>query len=109
MVMALLAVAAGVLSLKMETYPMVFGIGAVCFMALNALGALYPLYHFKGNKNPFNIYLMGMIVRLGVVGIALIRHYFRQLEQSRLTLHSVNGNVFLHRLSDGGAPPLHPS
>lgn len=70
--MALLSVAAGLLSLKLQSYPTAFATGVVFFMALNAIGALYPLYWFKGKKNPFNIYLMGMVVRLLVVGIALI-------------------------------------
>jgi hypothetical protein len=70
--MALLSVAAGVLSTKMASYPAAFATGAVVFMALNALAALYPLYHFRGKKNPFNIYLLGMVIRLAVVGMALI-------------------------------------
>jgi hypothetical protein len=72
LVMAALSVAAGLLSLKLQAYPTAFATGVVVFMALNAIGALYPLYHFKGKKNPFNIYLMGMVVRLGLVGLGLI-------------------------------------
>ena len=70
--MALLSVAAGLLSFKLQSFPVPFATGVVVFMALNALAALYPLYHFRGKKNPFNLYLMGMVVRLGVVGAALI-------------------------------------
>ena len=69
--MVLLALAAGAVSFRFEGYPAIFGTGAVAFMALNALGALYPLYRFQG-KNPLNIYMVGMIVRLGVIGLALI-------------------------------------
>jgi hypothetical protein len=73
LVMALLSVAAGFLSTRMQSYPAAFATGAVVFMALNALAALYPLYHFRGKKtNPFNVYLMGMVVRMAVVGFALI-------------------------------------
>jgi len=71
MVMVLLALAAGAVSFRVRGYPAAFGTGAVVFMALNALAALYPLYRFKG-KNPLNIYMIGMIVRLLVIGIALI-------------------------------------
>ncbi len=41
-------------------------------MALNALGALYPLYLFRGKKNPFNLYILGMIIRLALVGVSFI-------------------------------------
>jgi hypothetical protein len=71
LVMALLALAAAAVSFRVEGYPAAFGTGAVVFMALNALGALYPLYRFKG-KNPLNIYMIGMIVRLAVIGLVLI-------------------------------------
>ncbi len=70
--MALLSVAAGLLSTRLQSYPAAFATGAVVFMALNALAALYPLYHFRGKKNPFNLYLMGMVVRMAIVGFALI-------------------------------------
>jgi hypothetical protein len=71
LVMVLLAVAAGAISFRVKGYPTAFGTGAVVFMALNALAALYPLYRFKG-KNPLNIYMIGMIVRLVVIGFVLI-------------------------------------
>ena len=67
-----LSVAAGLLSFKLQIYPIAFATGVVVFMALNAWAALYPLYHFRGRKNPFNVYLMGMVIRLAVVGVALI-------------------------------------
>ena len=70
--MVLLSVAAGALSFRLEGYPAAFGTGAVVFMALNALGALYPLYLFRGNRNPLNVYMVGMIVRLGLIGLVLI-------------------------------------
>ena len=70
--MVLLAVAAGILSSRWEGYPVGFATGAVVFMALNALAALYPLYRFRGKWNPFNVYLMGMVVRMAVIGVALI-------------------------------------
>jgi hypothetical protein len=70
--MVLLTVAAGLLSFRMEGYPAAFGTGAVIFMALNALGAIYPLYRFRGKGNPLNVYMMGMIVRMGLIGAALI-------------------------------------
>ena len=69
--MVMLALAAGAVSFRVKGYPAAFGTGAVVFMALNALAALYPLYHFKG-KNPLNIYMIGMIVRLAVIGLVLI-------------------------------------
>lgn len=69
--MILLALAALGIAPAVEGYPSLLGIGAVAFMALNALAALYPLYRFKG-KNPLNIYMVGMIVRLAVIGLALI-------------------------------------
>jgi hypothetical protein len=71
LVMVLLALAAGAVSFRVEGYPAAFGTGAVVFMALNALAALYPLYRFRG-KNPFNIYMAGMMVRLVVIGLVLI-------------------------------------
>lgn len=71
LVMALLALAAGAVSFRVKGYPAAFGTGAIVFMALNALAALYPLYRFKG-KNPLNIYMVGMIVRLVVIGLVLI-------------------------------------
>ena len=69
--MVLLAVAAGAVSFRVQGYPAGFGTGAVVFMALNALAAIYPLYRFRG-KNPLNIYMIGMIVRLVVIGLVLI-------------------------------------
>jgi hypothetical protein len=71
-VMVMLSVAAGILSSRLEGFPIALATGAVVFMALNALGAIYPLYRFKGKKNPFNIYLMGMIVRMALIGFTLI-------------------------------------
>jgi len=71
LVMVLLALTAGAVSFRVKGYPAAFGTGAVVFMALNALAALYPLYRFKG-KNPFNIYMIGMIVRLALIGLVLI-------------------------------------
>lgn len=71
LVMVLLALAAAAVSFRMEGYPTAFGTGAVVFMALNALAALYPLYRFRG-KNPLNIYMAGMMVRLVVIGLVLI-------------------------------------
>ena len=71
--MVLLAVAAGLLSFRLEGFPLAFATGAVVFMALNALAAIYPLYRFRGKTtNPFNVYLMGMVVRMAVIGIVLI-------------------------------------
>ncbi|MBW8890456.1 MAG: hypothetical protein JF616_22110 [Fibrobacteres bacterium] len=71
LVMVVLALTAGAVSFRVKGYPAAFGTGAVVFMALNALAALYPLYRFKG-KNPLNIYMIGMIVRLAVIGAVLI-------------------------------------
>jgi hypothetical protein len=71
LVMVLLALAARGVSLGIEGYPTGFGLGAVAFMALNALAALWPLYLFKG-RNPLNIYMAGMIARLAVIGLILI-------------------------------------
>jgi hypothetical protein len=72
LVMVLLSVAAGLVSSRLEGYPTAFATGAVVFMALNALAAIYPLYRFRGNRNPFNVYLTGMVVRMAVIGIVLI-------------------------------------
>ncbi len=72
LVMVLLAVAAGAVSFRLETYPIAFATGAVVFMAINALGAIYPLYFFRGKGNPLNVYMVGMIVRLGLIGVVLI-------------------------------------
>ena len=70
--MVLLTTVAVMVSSRMESYPVTLGIGAIMFMALNALAAIYPLYHFRGKKNPFNVYLMGMVVRMAVIGLTLI-------------------------------------
>jgi hypothetical protein len=72
LVMALLCAASAILSFRMDGYPLVFGLSAIIFMGLNAIGAVYPLYINKGKKNPFNVYLGGMIVRLALIGFALI-------------------------------------
>jgi hypothetical protein len=72
LVMVLLAAIAGMLSSRWEGYPVTFATGAVVFMALNALAAIYPLYRFRGKMNPFNVYLMGMMVRMAVIGAVLI-------------------------------------
>ncbi len=69
--MVLLVLAARAISLGIEGYPSAFGMGAVAFMALNALAAMYPLYRYKG-KNPLNVYMAGMAVRLAVIGLVLI-------------------------------------
>lgn len=53
-------------------------------MALNALAALFPLYVLR-KKNPFNVYLWGMLIRLGFIGavfIAFITH--TELSQDKL-------------------------
>lgn len=71
-VMVLLAMAAALVSSRLEGYPLAFATGAVVFMAFNALGAIYPLYRFKGKMNPFNVYLAGMVVRMAVIGLVLI-------------------------------------
>ena len=72
-VMILLSVAAVTFVLPewKDTLPR-FGTGAVVFMALNALAAIYPLYRFKGQGNPFNVYMLGMMIRMVVIGVALI-------------------------------------
>ncbi len=70
--MVFLAVTAGLVSSRLEGYPLAFAAGAVVFMGLNALAAIYPLYRFRGKMNPFNVYLMGMVVRMAVIGMVLI-------------------------------------
>ena len=70
--MALLAVAAGSISRKVDGFSIAIATSVVLFMGLNALAAIYPLYVFKGKLNPFNLYLAGMVVRMGAIGIALI-------------------------------------
>lgn len=71
LVMVLLGLAARGVSLGIEGYPTAFGLGAVAFMALNALGALFPLYRFKAG-NPLTVYMGGMIVRLALIGTVLV-------------------------------------
>lgn len=68
--MSLLAAVTLVLGSRWHVYDSAFGIGAVVFMALNALAAVYPLYRFP-RKNPFNTYILGMLARLAVIGMAL--------------------------------------
>ncbi len=70
--MAFLTGLVALVSTKINLYPITFGTGVVVLMALNALAAMYPLYYFRGKKNPFNVYILGMIVRLGIVGMCLI-------------------------------------
>lgn len=90
--MALLSVAAGLFATKFSFYPAAFGTGAVMFMALNALAALYPLYLFKGKKNPFNVYILGMMVRLLIIGITLILTlFFGGLDKSSLLAITLTG------------------
>lgn len=72
LVMALLAAASLAVSYRWESYPMAVGMGAILFMGVNAICAVYPLYINKGKHNPFNVYLAGMIVRLLLIGVALI-------------------------------------
>ena len=72
LVMVLLAVAAGLLSTRLKGYPLAFATGAVVFMAFNALAAIYPLYRFRGKLNPFNVYMMGMVIRMAIIGMVLI-------------------------------------
>ena len=66
-----LALGAFFLSLKLPGYPRFFGVIAVCLMAINALSSIYPLYALRG-KNPFNVYLWGMLIRLALIGVAFI-------------------------------------
>lgn len=70
--MALLCAASAILSFRVSAYPLATGIGAIVFMGLNAIAAVYPLYMNKGKLHPFNVYLAGMAVRLFVIGVALI-------------------------------------
>lgn len=69
--MVVLALAAVGLAYKLDLYHWSLGLGVVVFMGMNALAAVYPLYRFPG-KNPFNVYLGGMVVRLAVIGAVLI-------------------------------------
>src|SRR4051812_47331817 len=69
--MVLLALVAVGIATRLESYRLSFAVGAVIFMACNAIGAIYPLYRLKG-KNPFNVYLLGMTIRLAVIGAVLI-------------------------------------
>ena len=66
-----LALGAFFLSVKFPGYPRFFGVIAVCLMAINALGSMYPLYALRG-KNPFNVYLWGMLIRLALIGMTFI-------------------------------------
>jgi hypothetical protein len=72
LVMVLLAAIAGLVASRLEGYPIAFATGAVVFMAVNALAAIYPLYRFRGKMNPFNVYLLGMVIRMAVIGMVLI-------------------------------------
>ena len=84
LVMVLLALAARGVAFGVTEYPTGMAIGAVAFMALNALAALYPLYLFK-DKNPLNVYMMGMVARLAVIGLILIALLVRtSLSQDQL-------------------------
>lgn len=69
--MVVLSLAAVVMAYKLDLYHWSLGLGVVVFMGLNALAAVYPLYRFPG-KNPFNVYLGSMVVRLAVIGTVLI-------------------------------------
>lgn len=69
--MALLSLAAVGMAHKLDLYHWTVGLGVVIFMGINALAAVYPLYRFPG-RNPLNVYLGGMVLRLGVIGTTLI-------------------------------------
>lgn len=71
LVMVTLSIAALAMAYKLELYHWSLGLGVVVFMGINALGAVYPLYRFPGS-NPFNVYLGSMVLRLGIIGTALI-------------------------------------
>src|SRR6185436_17343722 len=71
LVTLLLCLGALYLAIRFRIYPPVHGMGAVLFMGLNALAAVYPLYRFR-QRNPFQLYLLGMVVRLGVIGAVLM-------------------------------------
>lgn len=70
--MALLSIVAILLPFGLKGYPTAFGMGAVVFMACNALAAVYPLYRFRGQGNPLNVYMLGMMIRMGVIGVVLV-------------------------------------
>lgn len=70
--MVLLSLGAVLLSFRVQGYPSAFGMGAVLFMAVNAWAAVYPLYRFRGQANPLNVYMLGMVIRMAVIGAALI-------------------------------------
>lgn len=69
--MALLSMAAVGMAHKLDLYHWSLGLGVVVFMGVNALAAVYPLYRFPG-RNPFNVYLGSMVIRLGIIGTGLI-------------------------------------
>ena len=71
LVMVLLSLAAVTMAKQLDLYHWSLGLGVVVFMGVNALGAVYPLYRFPG-RNPFNVYLGSMVLRLGIIGTALI-------------------------------------
>lgn len=71
LVMALLSTTAVIMAQQLDLYHWSVGLGVVVFMGINAIGAIYPLYRFPSH-NPFNVYLGSMVVRLAVIGAALI-------------------------------------
>ena len=67
--MVFLGLASLGLALGFNAYHPVLGLGAVLLMGLNALAAVYPLHHLRG-KDPFRVYLAGMLIRLALIGAA---------------------------------------
>jgi hypothetical protein len=51
------------------------GLAVSSLMSLNVLGAVYPLYLFK-KSNPITVYLVGMFIRVILLGFALALLYY---------------------------------
>jgi hypothetical protein len=82
--MAALAAASVAAAAGLDLYHPALGLAVVAFMALNAIGAVWPLHRFPGT-NPLAVYLGGMVVRLGIIGAALVSVVlFSDLDQASL-------------------------
>jgi hypothetical protein len=63
-----LSVITWILAFRLGGYSPMLAVAVVFFMTLNALGAVYPLYRLR-TKNPFNVYILGMLIRMAVIGV----------------------------------------
>ena len=80
-----LSVIAWVLATRVGDYSRALAVTVVLFMALNALAAVYPLYRLRA-KNPFNVYILGMLVRMAIIGVVLTLFLAKQDVSQKTTL-----------------------